>query len=78
MEFGKVPVTFGRRPECGMSFPDADAMASGRHAEVLRRDGRWLVRDLGSLNGTWIGEMRLTGEHELGATTVIELGKGGV
>ncbi len=32
---------------------------SGSHALLLWRDGRWWVRDLGSRNGTWLGDRSL-------------------
>ena len=48
------PVLIGRGEEC--EFPLWDEVASRRHALLeVRSDGLWLV-DLGSANGTWIGE----------------------
>lgn len=47
----------GRAPSCRLT--EADGHVSGVHAE-LRWDGaRWLVEDLGSRNGTWVGGQRL-------------------
>ena len=43
----------GRDDGAGIQL--GDASVSGRHALVERRDGRWAVRDLGSMNGTLVG-----------------------
>lgn len=45
-------VTLGRRPECTVSL--ADEKVSGQHAEVAFEDGRHVLRDLGSRNGTFL------------------------
>ncbi len=36
-----------------------DASTSRRHAELVATDAGWLLRDLGSTNGTWSGDARL-------------------
>ncbi|MBP6421811.1 MAG: FHA domain-containing protein [Propionivibrio sp.] len=52
-------VTFGRLPECTISIA-SDPDASRRHARIFRRDGEWWLEDLGSANGTFIGEFALS------------------
>ena len=47
---GDDPIIMGRAPECDIEL--ADATVSRRHAEVVRDGDAWLVRDLGSSNGT--------------------------
>ena len=47
----------GRSPTCRLHIPDG--LVSGEHASLSWRDGRWLVRDLGSRNGTWVDGKRL-------------------
>ena len=42
--------TIGREPWCDLVIPDLTV--SRRHADLMRADGRWLLRDLGSTNGT--------------------------
>lgn len=77
LEFDKTPVTFGRRDDNDVHFPAEDASVSGRHAIVTWEDGRWLVRDAGSLNGTWIDGERVESPRPVGEQTVIELGNDG-
>lgn len=48
-------VTIGRLPECTISVA-GDPDASRQHARVSRRDGEWWLEDMGSANGTFIGE----------------------
>src|SRR5437763_7968678 len=52
----KDVTTAGRHPESDI-FLD-DVTVARRHAEVRRADGRFLVRDLGSLNGTYVNRER--------------------
>ena len=57
------PVTLGRSRDCDCVL--AEPSVSRRHAE-LRRDGaRWLLRDLGSRNGTRVNGVRLLDEAEV-------------
>lgn len=35
-------------------------LVSRQHCEIFESEGRLMVRDLGSLNGTFVGELRLT------------------
>lgn len=47
----------GRMPESDI-FLD-DVTVSRRHAEILRQEGRFVVRDAGSLNGTYVNRERV-------------------
>jgi rubredoxin len=49
--------TIGRSPDCGV-FLD-DVTVSRRHAALVRRDNRWQIEDLGSLNGTFVNRRRV-------------------
>ena len=51
------PTTIGRSPECGI-FLD-DVTVSRRHAEFHREGGIFTVRDVGSLNGTYVNRERV-------------------
>jgi signal transduction histidine kinase len=44
----------------GMDIVLADKAISRKHAEVFYRDSQWFIRDLGSSNGTFINEQRIT------------------
>jgi pSer/pThr/pTyr-binding forkhead associated (FHA) protein len=47
----------GRAAECHLPLSDSDV--SRQHVEVRRRGGVVTVRDLGTKNGTWLGDARL-------------------
>lgn len=47
--------TIGRIVGCSICIPD-DPEASRQHAKLSYRDGGWWLEDLGSANGTFIGE----------------------
>jgi hypothetical protein len=47
----------GRSPECDV-FLD-DVTVSRRHAELLREGDTFTIRDLGSLNGTYVNRRRI-------------------
>jgi hypothetical protein len=55
--------TIGRSPECDCIV--GDPTVSRRHAQLHRQDERWIIRDLGSRNGTWVNGMRVTEETEV-------------
>jgi pSer/pThr/pTyr-binding forkhead associated (FHA) protein len=68
----KEVTTAGRHPESDI-FLD-DVTVSRRHAEIRRRDGRFFVRDLGSLNGTYVNRERVD-ETELASGDELQIGK---
>jgi hypothetical protein len=49
--------TIGRHPESTICLDDVTV--SRRHAQVVLDNGRYVVRDLGSLNGTYVNQMRI-------------------
>ena len=51
-------ITLGRATDC--TVPIKDRYLSRRHAEIVRSDGMWVVRDCGSVNGTLLNGARLT------------------
>jgi ribosomal protein L40E len=53
----KDVVQAGRHPESDI-FLD-DVTVSRRHAEIARSEGRYVVRDVGSLNGTYLNRERV-------------------
>ncbi len=61
-------IVIGRDPEAAQILIRADdeRHVSGRHAEIVFfSDGRAVVRDLGSRNGTWLNDIRLKAEAPL-------------
>jgi hypothetical protein len=64
--------TIGRSPDCGI-FLD-DVTVSRRHAVLIQQDGRWLVEDGGSLNGTFVNRKRVE-SAELDDGDELQIGK---
>lgn len=54
-------ITVGRTPGTGLQFdPETDLDVSARHASIVRSGGRWILRDLGSRNGTFVNGRRVS------------------
>jgi hypothetical protein len=64
-------VVIGRSSACQIVL--GDDTVSRRHAELRYDDGRWMLRDLGSSNGTYVNG-RLVTEAEVRAGDVVHLG----
>jgi sigma-B regulation protein RsbU (phosphoserine phosphatase) len=56
-------VVLGRSHDCDLILPDL--LLSRRHAEVVRGPQGWLLRDLGSLNGTRLNGVRVERDEPL-------------
>ncbi|HJR36358.1 MAG TPA: trypsin-like peptidase domain-containing protein [Gemmatimonadales bacterium] len=70
--------TIGRHPDADLPFdPGRDLEVSVRHAAVFRAGGGWVVRDLGSTNGTWVNGEKVKGDRVLLAGDLIRLGREG-
>ena len=66
----------GRNPECALVLDDD--YASGRHCRIYpdpTNRGGWVVEDLGSTNGTFIGRDRLTSARPVEIGTTLRIGK---
>ena len=71
-------VTLGRHPSADVRFDaERDLDVSGRHAALFRQGDAWLLRDLGSTNGTWVNGERLKGDRPLAHNDVIRFGPKG-
>lgn len=68
----KLPTTIGRGKEATLTLPHA--LISRLHCEITERDGTLIVRDLGSLNGTYVNNQRIAGEHSLLPDELLTLG----
>lgn len=76
-EFNQDLIRIGRMPDSDVNFdPEVDLDASGRHAEIRNEDGRYLLIDTGSRNGTWLNGQRIK-HAALNFGDEIELGRGG-
>ena len=64
-------VVLGRSRDCDLILPDV--LLSRRHAELERNDSGWLLRDLGSLNGTRLNGARLEKDVQLRDGDVVEV-----
>ncbi len=72
---GPRPLRIGRGDTCDLRI--ADDCVSRSHAE-LRADGeRWLLRDLGSMNGTWVNDVRVIGEVRVRDGDAVRFGHSG-
>lgn len=68
----RARVTIGRHATNDLVL--ADAKVSATHVELERRpEGRLLVRDVGTTNGTWLGPHRLI-EGEVGPGALLRMG----
>lgn len=76
-EFDQDLIRIGRMPDSDVNLdPEVDLDASGRHAEIRSEDGRYLLIDTGSRNGTWLNGQRIK-HAALSLGDEIELGRGG-
>jgi len=77
IEVGEEPALLGRAAGCTIRFhAEQDIEVSKRHAELARRDGRFVLRDLSSRNGTYVNG-RLVREVFLRQGDVVRLGADG-
>jgi pSer/pThr/pTyr-binding forkhead associated (FHA) protein len=68
----QLPTIIGRGHEAELNV--SHALVSRQHTEVFERDGRLFVRDLGSLNGTFVNNQRISGEQPLDPDQLLTLG----
>jgi len=67
-----VPLVIGRGSEADLVV--ADGLVSRRHAEIFEQNGRLFVKDLGSLNGTFINNQRIVEAQALDSHQLLTLG----
>ena len=75
---GTSRITLGRDASCAVRFdPQGDVEVSARHAEIRIEDGRAIIRDANSTNGTYVNDRRISGERQLDDGDEIRLGANG-
>ena len=63
----------GRAPTCQIRLDDN--YISQLHAKISDRNGAWVVEDLGSTNGTYLNQRKVTAPTEISAGDRIRVGK---
>jgi len=73
ISLGEVPVTLGRADDSTVVL--TDDYASSRHARLVPGDGSWMLEDLGSTNGTYLGSTKVTRATPVPIGQPIRIGK---
>ncbi len=73
IRLGDAPVTLGRADDSTLVL--TDDYASSRHARLVPGDGVWLVEDLGSTNGTYLGGTKVSRPTPVPLGQQIRIGK---
>ena len=68
----KLPTVIGRGREASLMVPHP--LVSRRHCEIYEQDGQLVVRDLGSLNGTYVNNLKVVGEAALPPGQLLTIG----
>ncbi len=67
------PILIGRANDSTLVL--TDDYASTRHARISETNNVWYLEDLGSTNGTYVGQTKVNGPIPLEAGVVIRIGK---
>ena len=73
LPLGTVPVMVGRSPGCTLVLDDD--YSSSRHARLYPQGDDWFVEDLGSTNGTYLGEYRVQAPMRVPMGTAVRIGQ---
>jgi hypothetical protein len=68
-----APVLIGRANDSTLVLDDD--FASTRHARISQQDGMWVVEDLGSTNGTYLGARKLDGPAPMEPGVPLRIGR---
>jgi hypothetical protein len=68
-----APILLGRANDSTVVL--TDDYASTRHARLSLQDGIWIVEDLGSTNGTYLGSRKLEGPMPMQPGVPLRIGK---
>ena len=74
--FTRAVITVGRSPECDLVLPGDEVRVSRQHVRVERREGGYLLVDLGSRNGTLLNDNQIppSSTHPLNEGDVVKMG----
>jgi hypothetical protein len=70
---GRLPVTIGRAPDCGLAL--TDDYASNHHAKLVPNGDGWQVEDTGSTNGTFVADRKVSSPVKVAVGTQIRIGR---
>ncbi|MEP6462494.1 MAG: FHA domain-containing protein [Frankiaceae bacterium] len=68
-----APITFGRAENCTLVLDDD--YVSSQHARLTPAGDRWLLEDLGSTNGTYLSERKISDPTPVPLGAPIRLGR---
>jgi pSer/pThr/pTyr-binding forkhead associated (FHA) protein len=68
-----APLLIGRANDSTLVL--TDDYASTRHARISLQDGMWIVEDLGSTNGSYLGQRKLDGPVPMEIGVPLRIGK---
>ena len=73
LDLAQQQITLGRANDATLVLNDD--YASSRHARIFPQDGRWIVEDLGSTNGTYLDRQKVTRPMPVPMGVPIRIGK---
>ncbi|MEV7974190.1 FHA domain-containing protein [Cellulomonas sp. NPDC089187] len=73
LPLGNSAVLIGRAPSCTLVLDDD--YSSSQHARIFQQDQRWYVEDMGSTNGTFVDDRKVSGTVEVRPGTPIRIGQ---
>jgi len=73
LPLGTSAVLVGRAPSCTLVLDDD--YSSSRHARIFPQGDQWFVEDLGSTNGTFVGEQRVEQPTPVPTGTPVRVGQ---
>jgi len=76
VELGPEEISIGRNPARTVVFDPNEQLVSANHALIRFQNGQYVLKDEGSLNGTFVNGERIT-EYALQHGDVIDFGLGG-
>ena len=68
----ELPISVGRHPQADL--PVMHNLVSRKHAELYEDEGRVFVRDMGSLNGTFVNNEKIDSDQPLDPNQLLTLG----